>query len=516
MDGSVRPEGQSTSNASRLAEEPGAADQPAILPRTASLVQILGGAVGLGAYILLAGGIAEWARLSGAGLPASEALSAFEPIALFVSGFQTLLLAPLALIAIHTANEVAKSVDRSRQEPRLWTVATQATRWVVQVWIVFVAFSVSLVPAAVVVALLSIASGSSVGVAAVVVASTAAVCAMVYRGVLRPGRDLPATITHLPRAWSAVPFVVRCLFSGLSRAGVLSEAVVLVGTFASTGVLAVGWLRGAQLGPLDIPEPSAVTFVAAFVALVLTMTVVLLAAVGAVWLRVSVQQRPVGERTKSDEETSDERAKLMVSVVATMIVSAVVLPVSVGVILIAVLVVVILAEALDAGGRNLLARNIALALAFALGLMAHQAHTPQTFDRLELSVAPDGRHVSAPFRVALLGSRGDSYVVAACDRRPDTVLGRKLWKSDRPLLLRVQKRYTVDPEIVSRRYVFAQSKERSVVGVLAAMLDVGISPPVVSSTLFRPSRTTPHVCGGVDNSATNALKFVQSVAGATG
>ncbi len=120
--------------------------------------------------------------------------------------------------------------------------------------------------------------------------------------------------------------------------------------------------------------------------------------------------------------------------------------------------------------------------------------------------------------MALIGSRGDAYLVAACDRVPSESFGREGWKSTRPVLLRIAKDDAVDAEIVRRRYSFMQTSEPSLAGTLLSAADVGVHPrALVWSAMFRgpgDDAATRDVCGGIDGSATSARTAFRAFAAA--
>jgi hypothetical protein len=150
-------------------------------------------------------------------------------------------------------------------------------------------------------------------------------------------------------------------------------------------------------------------------------------------------------------------------------------------------------------------------VAFALGLLGYQAHSPQRFDRLEFTVPRDGRsplHV----HVALVTTTSDTYVVAACNRLEHDSLGEPSYRSSRPILMRFAMKDAGDAQIVSRRYAFLQPKERSALDVLISMLDIGdFRPPAIANPLSA-LYDTRDVCGGVNGSAVTGREALRLIA----
>ncbi len=69
-----------------------------------------------------------------------------------------------------------------------------------------------------------------------------------------------------------------------------------------------------------------------------------------------------------------------------------------------------------------------------------------------------------------------------------------------------------DAQIVSRRYAFAQPKERSALGVLISMLDIGdIRLPSISHPLSALYNTRD-VCGGANGSAVTGREALRLIA----
>jgi hypothetical protein len=194
-----------------------------------------------------------------------------------------------------------------------------------------------------------------------------------------------------------------------------------------------------------------------------------------------------------------------VFIAVALLVALFALPQSWAVFFVTLMLAVLFVERIEAGRA---ARSVALALVFVLGVMAYQAHGPQRFDRLEFSIPQNGGAQQQRVRVALIGTRGDAYVVAACDRKRVTVLDRPGWRSTRPVLLRVAKNDVLHAEIVARRYAFFEPNELSLAGALLSMVDRALGAPALipSVSIFGPfaGSLTRDVCGGVGASATHA------------
>lgn len=262
------------------------------------------------------------------------------------------------------------------------------------------------------------------------------------------------------------------------------------------------------IGSIHLTEVPPGVWIAAFVALWLLLAVVLLAIVGAIWLRTAAAEHPIEQ-----PDEAEERARLTILVVGALLVSIAVLPVAWGVFVAAVMLIVILARSLGPP-EHLTMRILLLSLAVALGLMGYQAHSPQRFDLLELSGA-DAEAVTGghSLRVALIAVDGDAYVVAACDRLPFEVLGQQRWAASRPIMMRLPIADTGSAQIVRGEYTFLQQSEPSVLGAFLALVDLAGLRTFTSANLYGTfGEDTAHdVCGGVDDSAATAGRFARAL-----
>ena len=263
-------------------------EAPPTISRAGAVVQVLSAAVGLGAYIVLAGGIAEWARMSGAGLPASQALSAYEPITLLASGFQTLLLVPLTLLLVFVAVKLSEDVQASPEKLREVRLVVRGWETIKQLVILYAALVLSLVPAISIVSILALASGSGLWTIAAI-------------GVMTGGLFLCFTLlTRRAENWrerlvgersdthdigGRVPGIVRTPFLMAAQGGraAAGACAALVGVCLS--LLASDTREGGlDLVAFRVSGISAGVLLAAFVAIMLAFTAAVLAVFGQLWL----------------------------------------------------------------------------------------------------------------------------------------------------------------------------------------------------------------------------------------
>lgn len=484
--------------------------------RWGSVVENLSAAVGLAAYVFLAGGVAEWARMAGAGLPASHGLAAIEPVTLLASGFQVLVLVPVTLVAFLVAIQVSDDLAASTEKPATVRLLGQGWQIATHFVIVVLALYAALVPTVLIFGLLVAAAGSVVLVVLIAAAAVAAVPAALSAGITRiAGRDpLGGPSVAVTTRMAVVPAVPRAAFERLGGIDRRGRMVASALTAPPVAILAIG-ASGGRSGN-DVMVPSEV-HLAAIAILWLELAVVVLTVAGAVLLKTAMARDVVDaarnvEKSNDDQEepeedppTAEERARFSVFVAIALIGALFAFPQSWGVFFVSLMLAGLFSDRLRVGR---VVRVVAVSLVFVLGLMAYQAHAPQRFDRLEFSLAKDGDPQPRRFRVALIGSRGDAYIVAACDRTPTMLLDRPAWKSTRPVLLRISKGDVVDAAIVSRKYSFFKPDELSLAGTLLSLVDVGLRPSALisSGSIYGPfgGSVTRDVCGGVDGSATVA------------
>jgi hypothetical protein len=502
------------------------------LSKLGSVVQVLSGAVGLVAYISLAGGIAEWTRMAGAGLPASQALAAFEPVTLIASGFQTLVIVPVALVALRIADLVISDIRKAPELPHAVTVLQRVWRIAVQVGVVFFALTVAIVPAYTIIVLL-VGPVGGVWLTVIAAISVAALPLLVRWLILRPalrpraetpgaeadtdeendpGPSLAQMLDEGAEFAKAVPPVARrplqSLVDSPGRWLPIATALELV---AIATVAAIALL--VQRSLVDVDEPSLPWIVlACMLVLLVVYTAFALALGGLIALR-SAASIAVAEMKAPEAQQAD----LALMLAGSLAFGLIFVPLSWGVFYVSVIAIVMFASARPET-PSLGARSVFFAAALALGLMAYQAHSPQRFDLLTFTIQePDQSAIEV--RAALVGSRGDAYTVAVCDRRPFEVLGATRWESGEPSVLRFDKADVVDAEIVSGGYTFLRQNEPSIAGALLSTLAPGglvLPRTFTSANLYGTfgEAQTEEVCGGKNNSATLARRAADQL-GAT-
>jgi len=473
--------------------------------RLGTIVQILSGAVGLGAYVALAGGVAVWVRTAAAGLSPSQALAATEPIALLASGYLILLVFPLTYAVVRVCLRVSGDIEASPRRPPAATAAVQGWRIGSQLVLAYFALIIALIPAVLVLGLVGLAAtaGTSMaiaisGCAAAAVASLAWSLGRAVSRLTRRWTSLPE-IRPLGKREAAVPpllrYAVTRLLRSLRRYVVAASATTLACVAAMAAVVASdgpGW-----------------AYLAGFVVLWLSFTAATLALSGAVVLHFAVA-RDVG-----GIGAAEERARFSVFAVITLVVALFMLPISLGVLVVVMMLIALLADELP---PQLLVRGAILSSALALGLMGLQARAPQRFDMLQLTAAGDVGPAPRSVRVAVIGTRGDAYLIAACDRVRSDVLEKHGWTSRHPVLLRLPKTDARDAVITRNAYAFLPRSEPSLGGAFLSTIDDALGfPALISSISLHPPSSADaiasDVCGGVNGAVQQARAAIRATAG---
>lgn len=212
---------------------------------------------------------------------------------------------------------------------------------------------------------------------------------------------------------------------------------------------------------------------------------------------------------------AERRARFSVFAAFTLVAALFVLPLSLGVLVVVMMLIALLADELP---PKMLVRGIIVSSALALGLMGLQARAPQRFDMLQLTVTGEGEAAPRTVHVAVIGTKGDAYLVAACDRIRSEVLYECGWTSRRPVLLRLPKSDAGDAVITRDACAFLPRSEPSLGSALLATIDAGLGfPALISSISLHPPSSADSiasdVCGGVDGSVEQARAAINAAAG---
>ncbi len=469
-------------------------------------MQVLSGAVGLAAYVALAGGVAVWVRTAAAGLSPTQALAASEPIALLASGYLILLVFPVTYAVVRVCLRVSADLEASPRRPAAATAAVHGWRIGSQLVLLYFALIVALIPTVLVMGLVGLATTGStetaiVGAGCVAVLAASAMAWSLGRAIprltlrwttlpaIRPKGKREAEVPPLLRYATATALGSCRLWVSVAATTTLACVAVMAAVVANEGP---GWAYLAGAGLLWT---------------VLTAAVVAVA--GAVVLRVAIA------RDLGGMGAAEQRARFSAYAALTLVAALFMLPQSLGVLVVVMMLIALLADELPPG---LLVRGIILSSALALGLMGLQARAPQRFDMLQLAVAGDSGGAPLTVRVAVIGTKGDAYLVAACDRVRSEVLDGTGWTSERPVLLRLPKSDARDAVITRSAYAFLPRSEPSLGSSLLATIDDGLGfPALISSISLHPPSSADSiasdVCGGVDGSVEQARAAIRAAAG---
>jgi hypothetical protein len=444
---------------------------------------VVGNAAALGAYAIVIGGAVGWARVVGAGLPVAPTLTAVGTTALLMNGLvYAAVVFPLAFVLLLMALQASDDFDRSSISIAwLGKIARIATSIVLQSTAIIAALLYAFLPTWGYVDALAWVSGVRAGTTWLPIAlwlGCAGLAALVAWRVAPKAHELAAEHPRgLPRAIAAI---VRTATYRRGR---------------SIGIVASLLTFGAVYGALWHTD-SEWAFVAAVIALEAWMTALL----------VLVFVRPYCAVTsRAHELAAEEDPGWYVLLLVVSVVAAALAPIWITVALGGLLVFIVLGTPLGllptGGGRPALQKQSAArrlfvtaaipAVLIAVAGMAANLSPPQTFDRIDITIS--GQHV----RAALLGEEDGDYVLAACDRTSYTQLGKTLWKSSRPTLLRVPIADAHDAAVVSGGYEFFNDEEQSLLGAILNFVPGGFGYRVAAWTPRPPGDGSPDkVCGG--------------------
>ena len=426
----------------------GSASQESPLPGLTGVAEILAAVAGLTAYVSVLGGAREWVRASAVGLSPDQTLPAVDIRALVSGGVQGLVVACVAIVALLVIVRVADDLARS---PRKKTLLHAAGRWwaiATEVMIAYVTLVLALVVVLVVILTVGSVADDALGWRFGVPALWGASLTLVAWLMSRSAKKSDDTTT--------LPFVVG-----------LPTRVAAKGT--RRGLIAVGTTAGVTLVALTAAvqtNGSTKLLDAATLTLTLVTSALMLGVAGTMWARSKRFVEAAGD---------DSHASLLL--VGLALAAAAVTPVWMGVLFLGMVTLLVLigpaaryepAEHDDPQRlrRETIPRAALVGALLALVAVAYAAHAPQRYDRITF----DGGRADA----ALLGERGDDYVLGSCDRR-EHLEGTDTSAS--VAILRLPRDAAPDAVVVRDDYVFYDRTEPS---ILSAALGLEqLQPPTL-------------------------------------
>lgn len=361
-----------------------------------------------------------------------------------------------------------------------------------------------LVPALLIVSLLFLGAGGAPWLEVAAAATVTVLFVALWRLVMRPARraldellrtgftaatmDIAQTVPQVLR----MPYLVtaRSGLGGAVAGSVLAAVaiVLLAGTLTSHGI---------DLWLLRIDGASPGFGLGAFVAMWMLFAAAILAVAGRVWLLGTLRRSRV-----EAPDTPRDQARISFWLAVLLVACACSTPLAISLLVLPLLILAFFAAYL--AERDQFVRMVAVSFALALSFMGYQVRSPQIFDMVELQIA---RKDAKPLklRVALIGTRGDAYAVAVCDRvLRETSQGDKRWNSTNPVLLRFSRDDALHAGVVRGGYAFRPERATTLLDAVLSIAYPGLKIPSLVSELNAPFDESRDVCGRVNGSAATA------------